>query len=131
MRIGSAHPLTIYSDTLVCVNSLRNFSFTHIVKQGNSVAHTLVQRVHLSFFIISLDGECSVLYKFLCYCWFFRFLIKLIHRPELDSLKKKKNIGSIFFFFLHLHLNIIIFILSLCFSLLICVSSYSWTNPQP
>ena len=68
MRIGSAHPLTIYSDTLVCVNSLRNFSFTHIVKQGNSVAHTLIQRVHLSFFIISLDGECSVLYKFLCYC---------------------------------------------------------------
>ena len=52
MRIGSAHPLTIYSDTLVCVNSLRNFSFTHIVKQGNSIVHTLAQRVHLSFLLL-------------------------------------------------------------------------------
>ena len=39
----------IVKDTLVCVNSLRSLSFAHIVRQGNSVAHALAQRVCLSF----------------------------------------------------------------------------------
>ncbi|XP_075640585.1 uncharacterized protein LOC142612370 [Castanea sativa] len=39
----------IVRDTLVCVNSLRSFSFAHIVRQGNFVAYALAQRTRLSF----------------------------------------------------------------------------------
>ena len=39
-------------DTLIHVTSLRSFSFSHIVRQGNTVAHALAQRVRLSFPLI-------------------------------------------------------------------------------
>ena len=39
-------------DTLIHVTSLRSFSFSHIVRQGNTVAHALAQSVRLSFPLI-------------------------------------------------------------------------------
>ena len=39
----------LVNDTLFFVRSLRNFSFSHIVRQGNVVAHSLAQRTRLSF----------------------------------------------------------------------------------
>ena len=39
-------------DTLVIVNSFSSFSFTHIVWQGNAVAHALNQKAHLSFSLL-------------------------------------------------------------------------------
>ena len=39
-------------DTLCCVNSFRSSSFSHIARQGNSVAHALAQRARLSFLLL-------------------------------------------------------------------------------
>ena len=39
-------------DTLIHVTSLRSFSFSHIVRQGNTVAHALAQSARLSFPLI-------------------------------------------------------------------------------
>ena len=36
-------------DTLCCVNSFRSFFFSHIARQGNTIAHALAQRARLSF----------------------------------------------------------------------------------
>ena len=36
-------------DTLAIANSFLDFSFSHIVMQGNAVAHALAQRARLSF----------------------------------------------------------------------------------
>ena len=41
-------------DTLCCVNSFRSFFFSHIARQGNTIAHALAQRARLSFLMLVL-----------------------------------------------------------------------------
>ena len=36
-------------DTIFLVSSLRSFSFSHVVRQGNAIAHALAQRARISF----------------------------------------------------------------------------------
>ena len=39
----------LVKDTLVIVSSFSSSSFSHIVRQGNAMAHALAQRAHFSF----------------------------------------------------------------------------------
>ena len=46
-------------DILFHVSSMQSFSFTHVVRQSNAVAHALAQRARLSFPFFCLDRVCS------------------------------------------------------------------------
>lgn len=39
----------LVKDAQILVNSFRSSSFSHIVRQGNTVTHALVQRARISF----------------------------------------------------------------------------------
>ena len=39
----------LFRDILFYVRSMRSFSFAHVVRQSNAVAHALAQRARLSF----------------------------------------------------------------------------------
>ena len=46
------HPWVIYLKILFSVSSLRSFSLSHIVRQGNVIAHALAQRARISFSLL-------------------------------------------------------------------------------
>ena len=49
----------LFRDILFHVSSMQSFSFTHVVRQSNAVAHALAQRARLSFPFFCLDTVCS------------------------------------------------------------------------
>ena len=49
----------LFRDILFHVSSMQSFSFTHVVRQSNAVAHALAQRARLSFPFFCLDRVCS------------------------------------------------------------------------
>ena len=69
---------------------LLNYSFSHIVRIGNVVAHALARR---AFFLctICLDGVCSSRYFVTCCCWFTSKFIIFIKVLFLKKKKKKRK----------------------------------------
>ena len=86
----------LIQDTMVYVDSLESYSFSHIYRQGNSVADALAKK---GFFFYCLDRVCSSLYLYYFFWLTSLFLISKIYKHDSQKIKNIYILFNLTIFF--------------------------------